>query len=96
MWKFVLTGLALFAAGWVKQAEHVAELGREATLESFLALRCGGEASASAIPGIETASALHCWGCYAMAAGAAMVLFAGYAELTSRRKRLAERGAGRH
>lgn len=96
MWKIVLTGLALFAAGCVKQAEHMAELGRKATLESFLALRCGGEASASVMPGIDAASALHCWGCYAMAAGAAMVVFAGYAKLASPRRQLADPGTGGH
>lgn len=96
MWKIVLSGLALFAAGWVKQAEHLAELGRRATLEGFLALKCGGDAAASSITGIESVSAFHCWGCYAMAAGAAMIALAGYAAITARRARLAEREAGRH
>ena len=79
MWKTAALGAALTATGAVKFSSHLAEMGRQATLQDYLAMRCGGGAPLPA-PGAEAteimASALmHCWGCYAMAAGVAMVAF---------------------
>ena len=78
MWKTAGLGSALVATGAVKFNSQVAELGRQATLQDFLAMRCGGGAP---LPGADThevmaLAAMHCWGCYAMAAGVAMLGFA--------------------
>ncbi|PKP79847.1 MAG: hypothetical protein CVT79_17835 [Alphaproteobacteria bacterium HGW-Alphaproteobacteria-18] len=80
MWKMAALGSALTATGAVKFTNHVSEMGRQATLQDFLAMRCGGGAPLPT-PGAETnelmaLAAMHCWGCYAMAAGVAMLVFA--------------------
>lgn len=80
MWKWAITGTALAAAGAGKFSQTLAEAGRQAQLADFLAFRCGGGA-ASPLPGVHGAdslllSGLHCWGCYAMLAGAGMIVFA--------------------
>ena len=77
MWKTTALGSALVATGAVKFNSHLAELGRQATLQDYLAMRCGGVA----LPGAEThdvmaLAAMHCWGCYAMAVGVGMLGFA--------------------
>jgi hypothetical protein len=77
MWKTAALGSALVATGAVKFNSHLAELGRQATLQDYLAMRCGGVA----LPGAEThevmaLAAMHCWGCYAMAVGVALLGFA--------------------
>lgn len=75
MWKLILAGGALFVAGAAKFHDQVRLIGRTPTLEDYLAFRCGSE---GAIPlgsaHVDAASLLmHCWGCYAMVAGAALV-----------------------
>jgi hypothetical protein len=75
MLKFLIAGAALFVAGALKLTEEVRLLGRTPTLEDYLAFRCGGS-EAAALTGShgDLASVLfHCWGCYAMAAGAAII-----------------------
>lgn len=76
MWKIAALGTALAAAGAAKFNATLAEAGRQATLQDYLAMRCAGIAQESAGHGIMAQALLHCWGCYAMAAGAALVLFA--------------------
>lgn len=80
MWKYAAFGAALIAAGSIRLNSHLAELGREAALQDFLAVRCGGGAP---LPGAGHVAndgmllaAAHCWGCYAMAAGVAVLGFA--------------------
>ena len=70
MWKWMISGLALLVAGSVRFAFH---LNRTPTLEDYLAFRCGGE-TAGAFHIDALASAGHCWGCYAMAIGATMIV----------------------
>lgn len=73
MWKWMISGLALLVAGSVRFAFH---LNRSPTLEDYLAFRCGGQSAGSsgAFHIDALASAGHCWGCYAMAIGAAMIV----------------------
>lgn len=82
MWKLPALGTALIATGAVKFNNHLAELGRQATLQDFLAMRCGSGAplpSPGAQPHeIMALAAMHCWGCYAMAAGVAMLAYAAW------------------
>jgi hypothetical protein len=78
MWKTAGLGGALAAIGAVKFNSQLAELGRQATLQDYLVMRCGG---GSPLPGAEThevmaLAAMHCWGCYAVAAGVALLGFA--------------------
>jgi hypothetical protein len=75
MWKWMMSGLALLVAGSVRFAFH---LNRTPTLEDYLTFRCGGQAAGtgSAFHIDALASAGHCWGCYAMAIGAAMIVAA--------------------
>lgn len=77
MWKWAITGAALTAAGAGKFSQTLAEAGRQAELSDFLALRCGGGAT-QALSGAESLmqAGLHCWGCYAMLAGAGLMLAA--------------------
>lgn len=80
MWKIASLGAGLAVTGWVKFNAHLAGMGREATLQDYLAMRCGGEAGLP-VAGAETSdlltlAAMHCWGCYALAAGVAMLGFA--------------------
>lgn len=72
MWKPAATGSALFVAGALKFAEH---LNRVPTLEDYLAFRCGPSGTGQDVSALGhfLGSAGHCWGCYAMAAGAALV-----------------------
>ena len=72
MWKPAATGSALFVAGALKFAEH---LNRVPTLEDYLAFRCGPSGAAQDVSALGhfLGSAGHCLGCYAMAAGAALV-----------------------
>lgn len=80
MWKPAAFGAALTATGAVKFSSHLAEMGRQATLQEYLAMRCGGGAplpvSSPEASEFISLAAMHCWGCYAMAAGAAMLAFA--------------------
>jgi hypothetical protein len=70
-------GAAIAAAGAIKFSQTLAEAGREGELAAYLALRCGaGEAGASAVTHSPLGLALHCWGCYALAVGAGLALFA--------------------
>jgi hypothetical protein len=85
MFKLAAAGLAIFLAGAIKFALH---LGRSPTLEDYLALRCGGpEASESLLFPHGLFSLAHCWGCYAMAAGAALLALAAVSQFTSAQKR---------
>ncbi|MBA4226513.1 MAG: hypothetical protein C0456_07755 [Hyphomonas sp.] len=96
MWKTAALGTALTATGAVKFTNHVGEMGRQATLQDYLAMRCGGGAPLPA-PGAETneimaLAAMHCWGCYAMAAGVAMLAYALWQAAQPRLKALRRRG----
>lgn len=84
MWKLAATGAALLIAGAVK---FTAYLNRTPTLEDYLALRCGPseQASLAGSVGHTLLSWAHCWGCYAMAAGAAMLVVALIMTLAQRR-----------
>lgn len=85
MFKLAAAGLAIFLAGATKFALH---LGRSPTLEDYLAFRCGGpEASESLLLPHALFSLAHCWGCYAMAAGAALMAWVAVSQLASARKR---------
>lgn len=85
MFKLAAAGLAIFLAGAIKFALH---LGRSPTLEDYLAFRCGGpEASESLLLPHALFSLAHCWGCYAMAAGAALMAWMAVSQLASARKR---------
>lgn len=75
MWRYLTAGALLFAAGALKLTEQVRLMGRTPTLEDYLAFRCGtgDEAALVTAHGDLASVLLHCWGCYAMAAGAALV-----------------------
>lgn len=80
MWKPAVLGAALTTTGAVKFSSQLAEMGRQATLADYLAMRCGGSAPLP-VSGAETGdlmalAVMHCWGCYAMAAGVAILAFA--------------------
>lgn len=95
MWKTPALGAALITAGAIKFNSHLDEVGRQATLHDFLAMRCGGGAPLPA-PGAETSeimalAAMHCWGCYATAAGVAMLAFALWQAARPRLKQLPRR-----
>ncbi len=80
MWKTPALGAALIATGAAKFNAHLGEMGRQATLQDYLAMRCSGGAPLPT-PGadaneIMALAAMHCWGCYAMAAGVAMLAYA--------------------
>ena len=84
MFKLAAAGLAIFLAGAIKFA---LDLGRSPTLEDYLAFRCGGpEASESLLLPYALFSLAHCWGCYAMAAGAALMVWVAVSQLASTRK----------
>ncbi len=73
-----ITGAALAAAGAGKFSQTLAEAGRQAHLADFLAFRCGGP---SLLPGAQGGDSLmlaglHCWGCYALLAGAGCMALA--------------------
>jgi hypothetical protein len=72
MWKPAAAGSVLFVAGALKFAEH---LNRVPTLGDYLAFRCGPSGAGQDVSALGHLldSAGHCWGCYAMAAGAALV-----------------------
>ena len=78
MWKWAVLGAGLIVTGAVKFSDHLAALGRQARLEDYLALRCLGGAEAEMAAGAHAVWAhalMHCWGCYAMVVGAAMLVF---------------------
>ena len=72
MWKPAATGSALLVAGALQLAAH---LNRAPTLEDYLAFRCGPPGAGQDVTALAhlLGPAGHCWGCYAMAAGAALV-----------------------
>ena len=72
MWKPAATGSALLVAG---AAKFAADLNRAPTLEDYLAFRCGLPGAGQDVTALAhlLGPAGHCWGCYAMAAGAALV-----------------------
>lgn len=76
MLRYLTAGTLLFAAGALKLTEQVRLMERTPTLEDYLAFRCGtGDEAALVTAHGDLASVLfHCWGCYAMAAGAAIVV----------------------
>ena len=77
MWKLAGFGSALTLAGAIKFSSQVSELGRQAVLQDYLAFRCGAGASGvdAGVHGSNSLAlaAMHCWGCYAMAGGAAIL-----------------------
>lgn len=74
MSKLAAAGLAIFVAGAIKFALH---LGRTPSLEDYLAFRCGGaDTAGSALLNHSVLNWAHCWGCYAMVAGAALLVLA--------------------
>lgn len=75
MWKLAATGSALLIAGAIK---FVAYLSRVPTLEDYLAFRCGPSEAArlSGSIGHTLVNWAHCWGCYAMALGAGILVLA--------------------
>ena len=85
MWKLAATGAALLITSAVK---FTAYLNRTPTLEDYLAFRCGPSEQASLVgsAGHTVLNWAHCWGCYAMAAGAAMLILAMIAALSQRRR----------
>lgn len=78
MWKLAALGIAALTAGAVKFTANLAALGRQATLQDYLAMRCGGEAAQAGTHDVLAQAMLHCWGCYAMVAGAALIAFAAW------------------
>ncbi|MFN7056686.1 hypothetical protein [Hyphomonas sp.] len=77
MWKQALAGAALTGAGALKFSQTLAEAGREAELAAYLAFRCGAaETGSDPLTHSLLGLAPHCWGCYAMAIGAGLMLFA--------------------
>lgn len=71
MFKLAAAGLAIFVAGAIKFTLH---LGRSPSLEDYLAFRCASAGTAeSAWLNHSVLSSAHCWGCYAMAAGIALL-----------------------
>lgn len=78
MWKWAAAGAALVAAGAWKFNETLAEAGRAAQLADYLAFRCSsgaeGTLTGASAHGPMLEAAMHCWGCPAMAVGAAFML----------------------
>lgn len=75
MWNFAVTGSVLLIAGALRTAKY---LNRTPTLEDYLAFRCVPAGAAPDTDMLAQAAHVfgHCWGCYAMASGAAFVAFA--------------------
>ncbi|MFN7179534.1 hypothetical protein [Hyphomonas sp.] len=75
MWRYLTAGTLLLVTGALKMTGEVRLMGRAPTLEDYLAFRCGaGDEAALVTAHGDLASVLfHCWGCYAMAAGAAIL-----------------------
>lgn len=91
MWKLAATGAVLLVAGAVRFSYF---LNRTPTLEDYLAFRCGpSEAARLGVPGGHWLSAwAHCWGCPAMAAGAALLMLACVLALRQRAAGVYQRG----
>lgn len=92
MWKLAGLGAGLAVTGSIKFSAHLAGMGREAVLQDYLAMRCGAGAGLP-VAGAETSDlltlvAMHCWGCYALAAGVAMLGFALWQAVRPRLQRL--------
>lgn len=72
MWKLTAAGGMLLTGGAIRFA---AFLNRVPTLEDYLAFRCG-PSQVARMP-LSTGHVMldwaHCWGCYAMAAGAGIL-----------------------
>lgn len=81
MWTFAVTGSTLFIAGALKFAGH---LNRTPTLEDYLAFRCGpaGAAMETSLFAQPALASGHCWGCYAMSAGAVFASLAAWRWMT--------------
>ncbi len=80
MWLTVVCAAVLIVSGGLRLSAVVAASGRQATLQDYLALRCSGGAEAVLpLPGLSHplfTALLHCWGCYAILAGLAMLAYA--------------------
>ena len=75
----LMVGLLLMAIGGVKTWLHMGAI-------PMLALpTCTGKTVYIAANQASWFEQAHCWGCYALAAGAGIVLFAGYQALRERR-----------
>ena len=84
MFKLAAAGLAFLLAGAIKFALH---RGRSPTLDDYLAFRCrGSETGESVLFSHTLLNLAHCWGCYAMAAGAALVAWVAVSQIASTRK----------
>ena len=83
MSKLATLGLAMVLAGSARMAEHAPA---PLTLEDYLAFRCGDSTSLSVGSSLEHAvSHAHCWGCYSIVAGAALMVLAVWQTLRAQR-----------
>ncbi|MEQ9505241.1 MAG: hypothetical protein RLO80_03145 [Hyphomonas sp.] len=85
MWKLAATGGVLLIAGAIRFA---AFLNRVPTLEDYLAFRCGPSEAAqmSGSAGPLLLNWAHCWGCYAMVAGAGILALSMFWMAVQRRR----------
>lgn len=79
---FALAGLGMFGAGALKLRQHMA------SADPFAAYWCRTPGADGALGGAggEWLALGHCWGCYAMAIGAAMLGLAAWRALQSPRR----------
>lgn len=84
MLKVAATGATLIVAGSVQFAHH---LNRPPALADYLAFRCGAAdpAAGQGPLGEVLHAAGHCWGCYAMAIGAALIAISVWRAFGARR-----------
>lgn len=77
MLRYLFAGTLLFVAGALKLTEQVQLMRLTPTLEDYIAFRCGtgDEAALMTAHGDVASVLLHCWGCYAIGIGAAIVVW---------------------
>lgn len=80
MLKIASAGVAVLVSGALQLAHS---LDRPLALAEYLAFRCGSEDSAfgPGTIGHAVLAAGHCWGCFAVATGAGLVVFAAWRAL---------------
>ena len=90
-WKIALAGAGILGAGLVKMQQHMS------SADPFAAYWCRTPGSEGALvkSGGEWLILGHCWGCYAAAAGAAMMAFSAWQAFSARRRGAAIRLPGR-
>jgi hypothetical protein len=78
MWRLILAGIALLVTGAARFHHQLQMAGHRPSLEDYLSFRCGTDAVTNLAGGEVDMPALmlHCWGCYAMTAGLALVTLA--------------------